>query len=82
VLLQVFKDREAIWKSCRKGVTTKGLSQKEKEEAPVIITNALEHEAFLNIGPNIKIPEDQKTFLVAFPGYDVSSLPAFRKKSL
>ena len=81
VLLQVFKNREATWKACKKGAKVETLTQLQKEQTPVLVVDALKFGAFLKM-PKRLLSAPEKTFLVAFPGYDVKDFPAFRKKAI
>ena len=81
VLLHVFKKREASWKECKEGPKAETLIPLMKEQTPVFIVDALKFGAFLRM-PKKLINADDKTFKVAFPGYDVKDLPAFRKKAI
>ena len=82
VLLQLFKDREALWKSCVKGKTAKTLNA-DKEKAPALVVDALKLGAFLARGLEKQaIKDDDRTFLVAFPGYDVRQVPTIRSDGI
>ena len=37
---------------------------------------------FFGVGPKHDIGEDQRTFLVAFPGYNISKVPAARDRGI
>ena len=81
VLSQIFKNREAQWKSCKEGPKAETLTQLEKEETHALIVDGLKYGAFFRM-PKRTLQPEEKTFKVAFPGFDVSSLPAFRKKAM
>jgi hypothetical protein len=82
VLLQLYKDREASWQSCKKGKPAKTLFA-EKEKAPALVLNAFVLGAFLYRGKEPRvIKDDDRTFLVAFPGYDVRQVPATRSDGI
>ena len=75
----MFKDREEEWKSCKKG--KKSILSTDKDKAPALIYDAHKHGEFLKIG-KINVIQGDKTFLVAFPGYDVRQVAATRKTGI
>ena len=79
VLLEMYKDREEEWKSCKKG--KKSILSTDKDKAPAIIYDAHKHGEFLKIG-KFNVIQGDKTFLVAFPGYDVRQVAAIRKAGI
>ena len=82
VLLQLYKDREAAWQSCKKGKPVKTLFA-EKERAPALVLNPFKLGAFLARGKENKLLKDEdRTFLVALPGYDVRQVPATRSQGI
>jgi hypothetical protein len=82
VLLQLYKDREALWKSCVKGKPAKTLNA-DKETAPALVVDALKQGAFLARGLEKQVVSDEdRTFLVAFPGYDVRQVPSTRSNGI
>ena len=81
VLSQVFKNRETYWKSCKEGPKAETLNPLQKEETHALIVDGLKYGAFFRM-PKRTLQPEEKTFQVAFPGFDVSSLPAFRKKAI
>jgi len=48
---------------------------------PVLVLDAFSHSRFLFLEKG-DLPVEDKTFLVAFPGYDVTQLPAARAKAI
>jgi hypothetical protein len=81
VLLKLHKDRETAWESCKEGKDPLTLTQAQKTKTPVLILNALDQGAFLHLG-KMEPAADQKTFLLAVPGYDVRQVPAVRNKGI
>ena len=80
VLLQIYKNRETSWKSCTEGPKVETLTQVQKEETPVLILDGLKYGDFLAL-PKGTYTAEEKTFKVAFPGFDVKDFPAFRKRA-
>ena len=79
VLLQLFKDREAMWKSYpHKIKNAKAISNPDKEKALALVLNATKLGDYLNRGKEPPIKEEDRIFMVAFPGYVVRDVPATR----
>ena len=58
------------------------MTPKQKGERPALILEALRMGTFFCIGPKHAIGEEQRTFLVAFPGLNISKVPAARDKGI
>ena len=79
VLLQLFKDRETMWKSYpSKHKNAKAISNPDKEKARALVLNAIKLGDYLNRGKEPPIKEEDRIFMVAFPGYVVRDVPATR----
>ena len=57
------------------------LTQVEKEKTPVLVLDAFNHAKFLQ-DETKATPEKARTFLVAFPGFNMSQVPAARAKDM
>ena len=80
-LLQLHDDRQT---ACECGKNTQDplpLTQVEKEKIPVLVLDAFNHAKFLH-DETKAAPEKDRTFLVAFPGFDMSQVPAARAKDM
>ena len=81
-LLQLHDDRQT---ACQCGKNTQDplpLTQVEKEKTPVLVLDAFNHAKFLQDETKATPPEKARTFLVAFPGFNMSQVPAARAKDM
>jgi hypothetical protein len=82
VLLQLHEDRE---KACESGVDLQDplpLTQVEKAKIPVLVLDAFQQASFLQDEKKTNLPDKDRTFLVAFPGFDISQVLATRAKDM
>ena len=82
VLLQMHEDRQKAYES---GVDLQDplpLTQVEKAKIPVLVLDAFVQASFLQDERKTELPADKRTFLVAFPGFNMSKVPAARTKDM
>ena len=82
VLLQLHEDRQ---KACESGVDLQDplpLTQVEKAKIPVLVLDAFLQASFLQDEKKTNFPDKDRTFLVAFPGFNMSQVPAARTKDM
>ena len=58
------------------------MTPKEKNERPALILEAQRMGTFFGVGPKHAISEEARTFLVAFPGLNISKVPGARDKGI
>ena len=71
VLLHIYKERETMWTSCVEPENATLIPNQKKNKTPVLITNAIDHGAFISSEKVTIKEEEDRIFFVAFPGYDV-----------
>jgi hypothetical protein len=58
------------------------MTAKDKDLRPALILEALRMGTFFGVGPKQAIDEEARTFLAAFPGFNISKVPAARDKGI
>jgi hypothetical protein len=82
VLLQMHEDRQTACEFGKKLQDPLPLTQVEKAKIPVLVLDAFQQASFLQHESKAELPDDKRTFLVAFPGFDMSQVPAARAKDI
>jgi hypothetical protein len=82
VLLQMHEDRQTACEFGKKLQDPLPLTQVEKAKIPVLVLDAFLQASFLQDEKKTNLPDKDRTFLVAFPGFDMSQVPAARAKDM
>ena len=82
VLLKMYEDLEASYESPTRGPNANTLTPELKESTPVLVLDALKLGAFLSAPANAEFSPDDKAFLIAFPGFDITKVAAARDKGI
>ena len=82
VLLKMHEDFEASYESPKRGPNANTLTPEQKESTPVLVLDALKLGAFITAPAKAEIPPDEKLFLIAFPGFDITKVPGARDKGI
>jgi hypothetical protein len=77
VLLQMYHELETQYREKKKGPNAANLAAEKKETTPALVIDALKLGTFLGTGKTT-IDEENKLFLIAFPGFDIRKVPVTR----